>query len=745
MTSESFAARRALTAWRLLVCLGLALLTFGAYGRLFANGFIDLDDNTYITFNPNIQSGLTGHAFVWAWTTLRHNYWHPLTWLSLALDVSLFGFHPWAIHLTNLVLHTATSLMLFLLFERLTGAFWRSAALAALFAVHPLHVESVAWAAERKDVLSTFFLVLTLAAYGAYARRPTWGRWALTAAVFTLGLLAKPMLVTLPFGLLLFDIWPLGRWRLWGTAPALPNALPPQPWWRLLREKTLLFLLAIAFGSITLALQRHSQTAVSFEALPLGARIANMLSGYLWYLAKTMAPTNIGLFYVLRLDRTPPWWEIILAASLLLTITGALAQRFSRQPELLVGWLWFLGTMLPVSGLFQSGEQAYAARFAYVPHIGLFITLVWGAGYLARWWRLPTAIVGLAAAGALSACAVLTWQQVTYWRDVQTIWEHTLDVTGPMNFRAQWGLGIHYTEQGMPAEAEEHLRICVELLNDYSFAHPNTPEVLFCLGLAQHAQGRPEEGEENVRLALQLRPGFGEAQEALSMILLEQGRVDESLAILSALVREHPEQPIPHIGLGIVLVHRGKKVEAIHELEAALEIAPHHPDAEFQLGVLALREGRLLEAERRFREALKRAPRHREAGGYLALVLSRLGQPQDAAAQYAALAARNPQWARKTAAIAYGLATRLPPRERFGTRALELATQTCEATAFADPICLEALAAALAECGDIEGALARIDQAIARAGPAEEELSTRLAEYRRRLIARPPLIGPERR
>lgn len=524
------------TRWAaVLVGFALFLATLIAYAPIRANDFIDLDDESYITENPNVHAGLTDESIRWAWTADRGGYWQPLMWMSLQLDVTLFGYHAWAIHLTNVLLHAATSVLLFVLFAQLTDAFWRSALLAALFALHPLHVESVAWAAERKDVLSTFFLVLTIGAYAWTVRKPTWGRHVLTAALFTLGLLAKPMLVTLPFALLLLDVWPLGRWQPWGLPVAAPATAAPLPLGRLLREKALLFALAIGCSAITLRLQRELGGMFTFEEITPASRLVNALNGTVWYLQKTLAPIDIAFFYPHRLSL--PAAEGLLSGGLVIGITLGLAARFRSQPELLVGWLWFLGTLFPVSGVAQSGEQAYAARFAYVPHIGLFITLVWGAGSIAAWSAIRPGLLGVAAALVLLVFGALTREQVRRYLDAETLWKHTLALTGDDNGRAHLNLGVFQLKKGMPTQAVEHLQRAIELSPIVA-----AQEGYNNLGIAFYQLGQVAEARRAFERALEGNPQHPDVRYNLAVALLASGDRDAGILLLEESLKRTPSK-----------------------------------------------------------------------------------------------------------------------------------------------------------------------------------------------------------
>jgi hypothetical protein len=408
------------SAARTILLLGtaLALLTLAAWLPTLRNGFVNLDDGLYVTGNPHVRQGLTRESLAWAMTANVANNWHPLTLLSHLLDVQLFGLDPAGHHATSLLLHLANVLLLFAVLTKMTGAPGRSAAVAALFAVHPAHVESVAWVAERKDMLSALFWLLAMGAYERYARRPSPGRYLLVALAMALGLAAKPMVVTLPFALLLLDVWPLERLQL--------------GWKRLIIEKLPLLALSAASSLITLRYQRTSLAPL--DVLPWSFRLAGAAVSYAAYLGKLLLPRNLAVFYPVPLEI--PAWEILGAVTLLAAITAVSVWKARRAPWLLVGWLWFLGTLVPVIGLVQVGRQAMADRYTYLPSIGLFLAIVWGIWELAGERRV---LLATAAAAVIALLAVGTWRQANYWKDSDALYRHALAVTHG-NYLAHLGL-----------------------------------------------------------------------------------------------------------------------------------------------------------------------------------------------------------------------------------------------------------------------------------------------------------------
>jgi tetratricopeptide (TPR) repeat protein len=404
----------------LLLGAALAFLTLAAWLPALQNGFINLDDPYYVTTNPQVRPGITRGGLAWAMTAKVASNWHPLTMLSHILDCQLFGLDPAGHHATSLLLHLANALLLFEVLRRMTGAAGRSAAVAALFAVHPTHVESVAWVAERKDVLSALFWLLAMGAWARYARAPAIGRYLLVALLMILGLMAKPMVVTLPFALLLLDIWPLDRLRL--------------GWRRLLIEKLPLLALSAASSLITL---RYQETSLApLDVVPWSLRAANALVSYVAYLGKIFLPRHLAVFYPIPL--AIPAWKVAGAALLLAALTALAVWRARWEPWLLTGWLWFLGTLVPVIGLVQVGRQAMADRYTYIPSIGLFLAVVWSVAWF---WRSHRAALATVSAIVILALAAVTRVQIGYWSDSATLFRHALAVTGDDNYLAHIGLG----------------------------------------------------------------------------------------------------------------------------------------------------------------------------------------------------------------------------------------------------------------------------------------------------------------
>ena len=450
--------------------------------------FISYDDNAYITQNPHFSHGLNLDNIIWAFTTPNIGNWLPLTWLSFMLDSQLFGLNPCWMHLENLFLHIANTLLLFAILKRITGSLWPSAFVSAAFALHPMHVESVAWIIERKDVLSTLFLLLTLAAYVGYVRRRSLVRYMLTVLLFALGLLAKPMLVTLPFVLLLLDYWPLDRFASPETIKTLDDksdkSLPipdrRRILYRIIAEKVPFFALSAVWSVITFLAQRGSGAVTDINALPLSNRITNVFLSYAKYIEKMFWPQNMAIFYPFKTSGFA-FWQAAMCGLLLLVISILVIRFGRRQRYLPVGWLWFVGTLIPVIGLVQSGPQLYADRYTYISYIGLFIVIAWGLPELLSKWLYRKIALGIAAAMVLTAMGIGTYRQAGYWKNNSTLFTHAIEVT-QNNYIAHNNLGVAYGDLGRYQDAIESCKQAIKIKPDYAEAHSNLGKAYLMTG-----------------------------------------------------------------------------------------------------------------------------------------------------------------------------------------------------------------------------------------------------------------------
>ena len=668
-------------AW--LLALLLALATVALYWPVTHHDFINYDDDLYVTANVHVQNGLTLENLKWAFSNPVGFNWHPVTVLSHMLDCQLFGLQPWGHHLTSLLLHAFNTALVFLLLRALTGAVWRSLLVAALFGAHPLHVESVAWVAERKDVLSAFFGFLSLLFYARYAQatglrccaasitgdvaapprsshqwapgfdirsqKPEVGSQRSEVNLFScsywfallflaLGLMSKPMLVTWPFVLLLLDYWPLKR----------ISDLKP-----LLLEKIPFFVLAAVTGIVTYAVQQQAGAVMTVENFPPGARVGNAIISYCRYLGKMFWPTDLAVYYP-HPGHWPPV-EVLLAGVLLAGLSALLFMQRRHYPFLLVGWLWFVGTLAPVIGLVQVGEQAMADRYTYIPSVGVLMLTIWGAHELTRRWRHQAMVPLLAGVTAVVLCVVLTRQQLGYWQDSETLFRHALAVT-QNNQIAHDNLGDALLEKGQtddairqfqevtrlkPNDADAYNNLgnalgksgrIGEAISQYHEAlrlKPDNASAYYSLGTALDAEGQTDEAIRQYQEAIRFKPDDVPAHNNLGNAFLKQGRTDEAIRQYQETLRLKPDYAQAHNNLGVALVRNGRSDEAISQYQEAIHIQPDYADAHNNLGVALARGGRIDEAISHFQEAIRFKPAYANAQSNLAQALELKGKSND--------------------------------------------------------------------------------------------------------------------
>ena len=567
---QSGAARpgRASPVFLPVVCVLLSVVTLAVYFQTRAYRYITFDDGDYVYSNPWVQHGLSADGIAWALTTLYIN-WHPLTWLSLMLDVQLFGLNPGPQHLVNVAFHIASTTLLLLGLTRLTGRPARSALVAAIFAVHPLHVESVAWIAERKDVLSTFFELLTLLLYAAYARKRTGLRYAAMALAFACSLMAKPMAVTFPFVLLLLDYWPLDRF-----------SLPPRraQLGRLIGEKIPLLAMSAAASFLTMMAQRKSGALIPLAQAPFAGRVANAVIACVRYIEMAVSPTRLGVFY----PREPASIRNTVASLLILAfITGAAVYWRRRRPYVLVGWLWYLGMLLPVIGLIQVGDQAMADRYTYFPLVGLSVALVWLiADAVAGRFRRQV-LAGSMACTALLVLAVMAYRQTSHWKDSETLYSHTLSVT-TRNYVMENNLGAVLAAQGRHFEAMDHFEKAIAIRADYEAPHEN-------LGAELLDRGRVDEAFLQLTEALRLNPDRAVVRANLGDVYKLRGNLPEARRLLVESLVQMPRNAFAHSDLCFVLTKLGELDEAIAHCREALRLNPNLAEARSNLAAAQTR------------------------------------------------------------------------------------------------------------------------------------------------------------
>jgi tetratricopeptide (TPR) repeat protein len=635
----------------LSISLILAAMVALLYGRTVFFDFVALDDVTYVKENYVVRGGLSLANVVWAFTAMYAANWHPLTWLSHMLDYQLWGMWPGMHHLTSVLLHSLNALLLFSLLRYATGTVWRSAAVAALFAVHPLHVESVAWIAERKDVLSTFFWMLTLLGYVRYAKHRSVGRYLLVMLFFALGLMAKPMLVTLPFVLLLLDLWPLGRLfdrpadgmgqsgrRGGGMKPledpeaageqraaeALMKAEAPQAdrirvarVLALAGEKIPLFIMATASSVITFIAQRAGGAVSTLQEASLSVRISNALTSYVAYLWKTVWPLDLAVFYPLRRAIHPPL--IVAAAIFILVVTAAALITLRKRPYVAFGWFWYLGTLVPVIGIVQVGAQSMADRYTYIPLVGIFVALVWGLSDLFGKKGAGQVFLASAATAAIVACMVLTWAQVGTWRNSITLFTRALETT-PENFLTYNNLGCAYFDKGDLQAAIRQFNGALKVYPAYAVARAN-------LGLVYDKLGDRKKSLENYRAAVKIGSRSAGSHFTIAKGLFNLGEVDEAIAEYRKTLELNPYHAAAWNNLGVALDAKDETEEEMACYRKALEIDQGYSSARLNLAKSLSNEERYDEAIEQVRIGLRNDPENSELREYADKLAREKGTP----------------------------------------------------------------------------------------------------------------------
>jgi len=591
----------------LFICLALASATFIVYARTLHNEFVNFDDDKYVTENPNVRGGLTVRSIKWAFTATEAANWHPLTWLSHIIDCRFFGLNPKWHHLVNLLFHIANTLLLFWVLKDATGALWQSVFVAAAFALHPLHVESVAWIAERKDVLSTMFWLLTMASYLRYVRQRSIAWYIGTLFLFAMGLMAKPMLVTLPFVLLLLDYWPLRRLNR-----------------NTIYEKTPFFAFSAVSSAVTFFVQRSAGAVSSLEKLSLDNRIANALVSYLGYIGKMMYPGHLGVLYPYR--HLGSFVQQPMAAIFALAFITAVIIYYSRRYRyLFVGWFWYLGTLVPVIGLVQVGDQALADRYTYVPLMGLFIIVAWGLPELLAGWRYQKATLCISAATVLFVLSICTYHQLRYWRNNITLFEHTLAVTGD-NSKIQNNLGNVLASTGRLDEAIGHYNEALRI-------RPNYAEARYNLAKALQSQGRIDEAVNHLNEALSIKPDYADAHINLGIILKSAGKVDEAISHYQQAIKTRPDSAEAYYNLGNALKSAGRLDEAVGNYEKALQLNPNDTEICNNMGSALQSQGKLDEAIGYYRRSVTIDPNYAAAHNNLGNALAKTGRLDEAIVQ----------------------------------------------------------------------------------------------------------------
>jgi len=760
-----------------VICVLLAAVTLIVFGQTLSHEFVNYDDPLYVVDNPVVLDGLSPEGFAWAFTTFHAGNWHPLTWLSHMLDCQLYGLDAGGHHLTNVMLHAAVAILLFLVLRGMTGALWRSAVVAAVFAIHPLRVESVAWVAERKDLLCGLFFVLTLAAYARYASRPfSLVRYLPVALFFALGLMSKPMLVTLPLLLLLLDYWPLKRFSVFGfpafalratagkrfldgsndsQAPRSPSTFDPpvsiRPAWWLLVEKVPLFALSAASCMVTVLSETVSMMPI--EKLSISVRIGNALVSYAAYLGQMVYPLKLAVLYPLT---TYGASQIIFSMVLLGSISAIVFVWRREYPYLPVGWLWYLGMLVPVIGLVQVGEQVRADRYTYLPQIGIYLLLTWAAvDVFVAWRRHRRLVCGAAVTAILATLLACAWIQTSHWRNSESLWSHTLACTSG-NYVAHTGLGHFLLDREKFSEAIDHYRRALrikpslaktrsnlgvalarrgalaeaaELFLQVLRVKPDDAEAHNNLGHILLGQGKTAEAVEHFHQALRTKPDYAEAHINLGSVLQGQGKTNEAIERYRRALRIEPDFAEAHYNLANALRGQGLLVEAIEHYHRALDIEPDDAMAHYHLGNCLLGQGKIAEGTEQFHQALRIAPDHAEAHTSLGSALGAGGDAAAAVRRYTRALDLNPDSPRALNNLAWIRATHPDGVLRDGTQAVKLAERICELTRHQAAGALDTLAAAYAEAGRFDAAIKTAASAMDAATAAgNEELVQEMRE-----------------
>ncbi|MGA2241640.1 MAG: tetratricopeptide repeat protein [Verrucomicrobiota bacterium] len=710
------------------VCLLLATVVFLVFGQSLRHEFVSYDDDGYFKSNHQVKAGLTWNGAQWAFRTTYASNWHPVTWLSLMLDAQLFGTGPAGPHLMNVLLHAANAVLLFLLLRRMmrlrseasspqvglgcdksvgtvaaqAGALWPSAFVAAVFAIHPLRVESVAWVAERKDVLSGLFFMLTLWAYARYAQtrariQMSGVRWLgsydywLAVLFFALGLMSKPMLVTVPFVMLLLDWWPLERFTIYDLRFTIR---------RLIWEKVPFFGLSTASCVATVLAQREA--IKSMIVLPLTLRFGNALMAYVAYLVQMVWPDNLAAFYPYRFD--VPFWQIASAGTLLLFIT-LLAFRIARRfPYFITGWLWYLGMLVPVIGLVQVGDQSHADRYTYLPQIGLYLVMVWAVRDFTASWRYRRQVLGVAAFSVIAALIGCTWKQTAYWRNDESLWRHALASTSG-NYIAYGSLGATLVDQGRFAEAIGYLQKAIEF-------KPNSAEVYNDWGKALMGQGQTAEAIKHFQKAVEIDPACAEAYNNLGNLLGAQGQAAEAIEYYQKAIELRPNRAEIYNNFGNLLAAQNRVTEAIEQFQKALEIKPDYAKAHYNLANIFTAQGRWDEAIEHYQRALEQMPDFTHAHYQLGLLLQSRGKFAAAIAQFQKVLELDPHHVTAQNNLAWLLSTCPDNSLRNGQKAVAVAQQAVQLSGGNSPEILDTLAAAYAEAGRFPEAIETARQAL---------------------------------
>ncbi len=619
----------------LAVCASLVLAVISIYWQVYNFDFINLDDNVYITDNPYVTAGLTPASISAAFTKTPGGLWLPLTWLSFMLDYEIFGLWAGGYHLVNVLLHILNSLLLFVVCRSLTGALWQSAFVAALFSIHPLHAESVAWIAERKDVLSSLFFLLSLYCYTYYIQRPCTARYLSIIICFSLGLMAKPMVLTLPLVMLLLDFWPLKRLKLSNvSATCISNTgLSPSA---LITEKLPLLIMTAIAAIVTFCVQLRAGAVASFDVIPISSRLANAVKSYAEYLTRMLWPSDLAVLY--PYPESISWLQVSGSAAVLFVISAYVVRSAKTRPYLVVGWLWYLITLFPVIGVAQSGPQAMADRFIYIPLIGIYIMLAWHLASLAARFSMKPKATAAGAAILLLTLTFLTWRQVGHWKNSITLFQHTITVT-VNNHIAHYNLGSALEANGRFQDALHNYTETIRINPLHAKAHNN-------IGALLEKQGRLESAINKYRHAVRLRPTYTDAHYNLASALAKIGQKDDAIRHYRQALHIRYNSPETHYNLGLLMAQKGQTAEALRHYREALRLNSAFTSAHINLGVLLDRQGFEEEALQHYQEAIQQDYNSVNAHYNLGVILARRGNQEKAVNHYREAIRLQPDYAR---------------------------------------------------------------------------------------------------
>lgn len=594
--------------YKVLIGIFIIILTFTVYRQIVNHDFITFDDGIYVTDNVDVKNGITLRGILWAFSIIEkrvNTYWHPLTWLSHMLDCQLFGLDAGMHHLTNLILHIANAILLFYFLNLATGSIHRSALVAFIFAVHPVNVESVAWIAERKNVLSTFFCMLTMIFYVYYVKRPSIQKYLAALFLYFMGLLAKPMLVTLPFIFILLDYWPLERFDLKqsGLLKKIMN---------LTAEKIPFFILSACSVYITTVSLKLMTNINSTSSIPIKLRVENAIISYAAYIGKIIWPSKLAVYY--PFPSSIPAWKMVVSLVVLIFITLFVLFLFGRLRYLAVGWFWFTGTLVPVSGIIQDGLwPSMADRWAYIPYIGLFIIITWGGYELLNRYRIKKIYTVFASLIILLALSAVTFVQVKYWQDSKSVYKHALEV-GPANPVMLNNMGNALVKENKLADAVGYYQEALLLKPDYAKAHNN-------LASAFYKMGRIDESVRYYAEALRYRPNFYEVHNNFGCVLMEHGKEKEAMFHLREAIRLNPDYDEAHYNLGMLFFRKERMEQAAGHYMRAININPYYAQAHNNLGLVNYKLGKMGKAVKNYNEALKLDPNMAQAHENLGIIL----------------------------------------------------------------------------------------------------------------------------